>query len=238
METSLRLVLLSLGLVVIGGIIWDAWRKSNKNDKKMPPRVRDNINEADQLISDFSETYLNEPRFGSIEEVEENIALEKTMDFAANLKIPEQIIVINVLAKPNCRFTGPILLVAFKALDLRLNKHKIFNFYDYANMENPIVFSVASAVEPGIFDLKHMDKFSTKGLTFFLKLTPENPSGQGFETMLRIARQLASKLDGELKDVNREPLTLNSIDGIRQQIKLFEQDVLAHEVKIEHEYEV
>ena len=95
----------------------------------------------------------------------------------------------------------------------------IFHRYDTREDREPI-FSVASAVEPGTFDFMRMDTMVTPGLMLFFSLSTPNQSIAAFELMLRIARQLAQRLDGELRDDRRRLLSAQSIENYREKVRM------------------
>jgi cell division protein ZipA len=96
----------------------------------------------------------------------------------------------------------------------------IFHRYDNPEEASDPIFSVASAVEPGTFDLSQMETMVTPGIMLFFKLSTPNQSIAAFELMLRIARQLAQRLDGELRDDRRRLLTIQSIENYRERVRM------------------
>lgn len=108
----------------------------------------------------------------------------------------DQLVIIHVMAKPGALFVGYELLQAIIATGLRHGHMQIFHYYD--NEEN-VLFSLVSAVEPGIFDLEQIGGFSTPGLSFFMnKHAVKNPD-QVLSLMLTVAEQLAEDLGGIIK---------------------------------------
>jgi cell division protein ZipA len=132
---------------------------------------------------------------------------------------PDEIIVVHVLARGNARFGGTALMNTFLRNTLKFGDMNIFHRIDPVSKQAR--FSVASAVEPGTFDLAKMDAFSTAGVTFFLRLPgPPDPLAT-FEDMLGVARDVATSLAGDLKDDQRSVLTAQTIEHCRQRISEF-----------------
>lgn len=114
-------------------------------------------------------------------------------------------IIINVIAKPGQHFASYDLLQAISATGMQFGAMNIFHYYSKVAMDKKPLFSLASATEPGEFDLNRMGDFSCKGLTLFMNLHPVPDKGEAFALMLSAAEQLAEDLQGELQSGNREP---------------------------------
>ena len=70
-----------------------------------------------------------------------------------------------------------------------------------------VQFSVASAVEPGTFDLSAMESFKTPGVSFFMQMPgPDQPLGV-FEDMLAVTRDVAASLGADVKDEHQSVMT-------------------------------
>lgn len=132
----------------------------------------------------------------------------------------QEFLVLYVLAKPGHSFVGYELLQSLTALNLRYGKMNIFHRHETADdTESTVFFSVASAVEPGIFDLDNIGALACPGLTFFMSNQVDTADAV-FELMLETTRQLADDLDGIVCNSQREPLSEADID--RYQAKLIE----------------
>ena len=131
----------------------------------------------------------------------------------------EELLVIHLLALSDASFAGHALLAGLRARGLKYGDMNIFHRID--PLSKVVQFSVANAVEPGYFDLAEMDTFVSPGVTFFLQLPgPESP-GDALEEMVRVTRELALELGGELKDDNMSVLTGQTIEHYRQRIADF-----------------
>jgi cell division protein ZipA len=140
---------------------------------------------------------------------------------ARRQSVPEEVVVINVLARSGDRFRGTALMEAFMRNSLKFGDMNIFHRLDPATRAPQ--FSVASAVEPGTFDLNAMDEFETRGVCLFMPL-PLPGSVQPlavFEDMLTVARDIARALGGDLKDEAHSVMTAQNIQHCRQRITDF-----------------
>ena len=139
---------------------------------------------------------------------------------------PDEMIVLHVMAQHGEVYTGPELLEEFRRCGLRFGEMQIFHAY---NDEERSLFSVASAVVPGVFKLNSMDAFTTPGLSFFMGLPNPGPSLQSFDCLIHIAQRIAHNLGGELVDENRNPMRKQTIEHYRQRVSDYErQKRLAH----------
>jgi cell division protein ZipA len=137
----------------------------------------------------------------------------------AAARLPDEVIVINVLGRGSERFAGNELLEVFLRHKLKFGDMNIFHRLEPVTRTPQ--FSVASAVEPGTFDLSNMDSFSTRGVSLFMQLPgPKEPLAV-FDDMLSVARDLAGSLGGDLKDEQLSIMTAQSIEHCRQRITDF-----------------
>jgi cell division protein ZipA len=141
--------------------------------------------------------------------------------------VPEEVIIINVLARNGGEFHGTGLMEAFMRNGLKYGDMNIFHRIDAATRTPQ--FSLASAVEPGTFDLNAMDDFRTRGVCLFmpLPLTGRAQPLAVFEDMLTVARDLARSLGGDLKDEAHSVMTAQNIEHCRQRIADFTRKQLS-----------
>lgn len=242
METSLRLVLLVLGLLIVAGIVWDATRnkkRSRKSAAKRSERIsEENTLLADELtkraaealeelpeLEDLSElTDFVEPRLQFDEEIiriqPEKEPVNPMQSTVKRASVPTDIMIMHIMARQSGIFLGTRVLEAFNDVNLYFGDRQIFHRYENIDGTGNKVFSVASAVEPGFFDLSRIESFATPGITLFFAVTQPNQSIAAFELMLRTAKQLAMRLEGELKDEQRRTLTAQTIEQLRARVRL------------------
>lgn len=131
---------------------------------------------------------------------------------------PRKILVIRLAAGP-ARIPGNKLRAAFDAQGLTFGKYEIFH---YVHTDGQALFSVASMVEPGSFDLTHMDATPFPGVTLFAQL-PASISGLDvLEELLRNAKLLQSAVGGTLQDERGALLNSPRIQRLRQEVIDFE----------------
>lgn len=206
METALRLILLLLGVVIVAGIVWDSRRGWLAKKKKTDAL-------ADEVVG-------KEPVVSYFDDVRVIVKSEKQEPTLQDTQIREEIITLNIMArKPNI-FSGKKLKNAFADAYLYYGEMQIFHRFDNIDGTGEQLFSVVSSVEPGYFDLATMASLETPGITLFFVTTTPNHSIYAFELMLRTAKQLAMRLEGELKDDRHRILTPQIIEGYRDRIRV------------------
>lgn len=135
---------------------------------------------------------------------------------------PEEVIVINVMAKKGELFAGSDLLPILMQHGMRLGSMSIFHKHAGNSDKGAVVFSMANMVKPGTFDVAQMEEFTTPGVSFFLQLPNPNGNMKSFEQMLSAADSIKASLNGDLKDEHRSVITRQTIEHCRQRIQDFE----------------
>ena len=138
----------------------------------------------------------------------------------------EEVLVISVISRSESGFKGPALLQNILESGLRFGEMDIFHRHESMAGNGEVLFSMANAVKPGVFDLDDIDHFSTRAVSFFLGLQGPRHPKQAFDVMVAAARKLAHELDGELKDDQRSVMTAQTIEHYRQRIVEFERRAL------------
>jgi cell division protein ZipA len=133
--------------------------------------------------------------------------------------LPSEVIVINVLARNGENFGGSDLLEAFLRNGLKFGDMNIFHRIVPGSKE--VRFSVASALEPGTFDLSAIEAFRTPGVSFFMQMPGPDDPLEIFEDMLAVTRDVAASLGADLKDDQLSVMTSQTIAHCRARIEDF-----------------
>ena len=131
----------------------------------------------------------------------------------------EEVFVINVLARNGDAFNGADLFEVFMRNALKFRDMNIFHRLDPVN--GGVRFSVANAVEPGIFDLSDMASLETPGVSLFFRLPGPDQPGEVLDDMLGVARDIGKSLGGDLKDENMSVLTGQTLSHFKQRMAEF-----------------
>lgn len=139
---------------------------------------------------------------------------EELQDELSNADIPVKILQLNILARSG-HFSGDDIMRVTKETELIHGDMDIFHRYD---VNGRVIFSMASMVEPGTFDLKQMERFEAPGLILFGQLPGPQDGLVTFSDMLFTAERIAALLDGELQDESHSDLSKQTIGHIRESI--------------------
>jgi cell division protein ZipA len=205
MDNYLRLGLLLIAGTILFLILLEAWHR--RRYLKMM-----------QFLDDSKPHPLSSENHSTPEHKDPIIQTDNT----AQNDVSNPLIMLSVLAKPNCTFGSYDLVQSILATGLQFGEGNLFHFYQ-ENADKTKLFSLAAATKSGEFDLDHIGDFSCKGLILFLDLDTVIESTKAFEKMLSVAEQLADDLDGELRADPRTPWS-NEI------LKQYQQKVLQHRI--------
>ncbi|MFT5082985.1 MAG: cell division protein ZipA [Lentisphaeria bacterium] len=136
---------------------------------------------------------------------------------------PEEVLIINIMAKSGERFQGPDLLETLVEEGMKLGAMDIFHRHLDNDGDAPVVFSLANMVVPGTFNLAAMAEFETPGVSMFLSLPVAGESLAAYNDLAVTARNIATKIGGELKDENRSVMTSQTIEHGRQRVIEYER---------------
>jgi cell division protein ZipA len=131
----------------------------------------------------------------------------------------EELIMVSVVAPKGKPFVGGGLVEALRGRGLRYGDMNIFHRVD--PMTRVTLYSVANVVEPGTFDMADLDNFRSPGVCFFMQLPGPDQPMDTFEDMLKVARDVALRVGGELKDEQRSVMTGQTVEHYRQRISDF-----------------
>jgi cell division protein ZipA len=118
------------------------------------------------------------------------------------------------------RIEGAKLQEALLAESLQHGKYGIFH---RLHADGNIVFSIASMVEPGTFELEKMSETMYPGITMFTQLPGPVPGMHALNELIACARKLQANLGGTLQDERGVPLTVHRIERMRQDVREFER---------------
>lgn len=236
--SELRWILLVSGILVIAGIYFLRDKKidlrrllgSKADDRGLSGRREPSLS-GDESLRSF--TRMMEGDMKATEEVvhgagdgaQHKAALDR--DYAtvqspagSNEQGPQMIVVLHVAARGSQRFPGDEVVSALESEGLRFGRFEIFHWQPDKDAEP--VFSIASMVEPGSFNLDTISEMTTPGLSLFLVLPGPEDAAESFSQMLITARNLAQRLGGEVLDEQGSSLSNQTAGHIREEIIAFQ----------------
>ncbi len=145
------------------------------------------------------------------------------VDAAAQEQVAEKIVTLRLVARNRGSFRGDDLILSMRGIGLRRGKFGIFHRFD-GDEDGPAVFSAASLVEPGHFDVENIKEQEFPGISLFLVLPGPMEGVDAFDLMIAAARTLAQSLDGELVDESGSTLSIQRERYMREEIVQFEHN--------------
>lgn len=140
---------------------------------------------------------------------------------AAARKAPQKIVTLRVVARNRGAFRGDELILCLRGIGLRHGKFGIFHRYD-GDDDSATIFSAASLVEPGSFDLSNIKEQKIPGISLFAVLPGPVEGVEAFDLMIAAARAIAQSLDAELLDETGSTLSIQRERYMREEIIQYE----------------
>ncbi|MCX7555586.1 cell division protein ZipA [Xanthomonadaceae bacterium JHOS43] len=137
---------------------------------------------------------------------------------------PQRIVTLFVSARDDVLIDGAAIVIAAEKAGLTYGHMGIFHRLVEGRPEAEPVFSVASLVKPGHFDLRRVHDIETPGLTFFMTLPGPVSALDAWETMLPSAQRMAELLDAVVLDEQRNALGRQRIAHIRDELRGFDRE--------------
>jgi len=214
---GLRWLLLFFGLVVVVGVYLYSRREqkpqqeSDSFERRMPTLGGDEGDQGDDV------------------EDEESVLVDDTAADAgepepeAHAQVEQKIVTLRLVARNRGSFRGDELILSMRGIGLRRGKFGIFHRFD-GDEDSAAVFSAASLVEPGHFDVENIKEQEFPGISLFLVLPGPVDGVDAFDLMIAAARTLAQSLDGELVDESGSTLSIQRERYMREEIVQFEHN--------------
>jgi cell division protein ZipA len=215
---GLRWLLLLFGLLVIASVYFYSRREKSTPKTKAPTETRlEPTLGADKVPTESN----GDPDAGDVES-DDDVSGEDAP--VATEKVPQKIVTLRLVARDDSSFRGDELVLSLRGIGMRHGKFGIFHRYD-GNNEDSTIFSAASLVEPGSFDLTNIKEQELPGISLFLILPGPIDAAEAFDMMMEAARAMAQALDGELLDESGSTLSIQRERYMREEIIQFEHSI-------------
>jgi cell division protein ZipA len=122
-------------------------------------------------------------------------------------------------------FAGDELALSLRGIGMRHGKFGIYHRYD-GNDENRVIFSAASLVEPGSFDLTNLKEQRIPGISLFMVVPGPIDGAKAFDMMIEAAKTLSQSLKAELLDESGSTLSIQRERYLREEIIQFQHGIL------------
>jgi len=186
-----------------------------QDDPGIPPRSRfapaapkAEVDVTDPV--DFADDRRIEPTVGAMQPESPLPPAEQSEPAAG-----EKIVTIRVASPPLERFEGSALVRALGEAGL---EHGRFSIFHRVGLRGETLFSVASLVEPGTFDLGSVEGKRYPGVSFFTVLRRPDDALEVFDEMLNTAREFAHQMHGSLQDDRGASLSLQRLSVLRDDV--------------------
>jgi len=211
---GLRWLLLLFGALAIAGIYLYSRRERDKPPQEQAAAPR----RTPPLDDETSESGAPETDAAAAETDAD--AASETSD-----QTPQKIVTLRLIARNKGAFRGDELILSLRDIGMRSGKFGIYHRCDGSD-ESRIIFSAASLVEPGSFDLVNIKEQEIPGISLFIVLPGPIDGAEGFDMMIAAARTLAQSLDAELLDESGSTLSIQRERYMREDIIQFQHSNL------------
>jgi cell division protein ZipA len=228
----LRIVIIATGLlVIIGMILWSFIKKRRTLDDQdtleneqvigSSGAIDDSLKlhtERDEFdivpLGSARHTLDNEDDSGWDTEFNDSFD-DDDMESDTRIVIPD-IIQFGIVANDEQGFNGVDLVLAFGMVDLEYGDLKV---YERINKNGDVDYGVACMVEPGTFpEGIDLGSFYCPGILFYLQHRDLEDAQIVFDDFIDTIKTVAKELDGVVWDHQRQPLTEETIQAIRQSL--------------------
>jgi len=125
-----------------------------------------------------------------------------------------KIVTLHLVAPEGRLFDGAQLLNVFEQRGYHFGEMNIF----HSMHQGKTVFSIAKMIEPGYFDIDHIDSFETPGISLILQLPGPVPADVAFEVLVSEAFDMGTELGGTVLDADRSTLSKQTVQHMREGI--------------------
>ena len=234
MSLSLRMILLTVAMISLCGIIFEGIRRKRLRAQAKFQRYYQTSN----IMDDSDDGIVAEPRV--IKPADPNyqrVAAGSTLKFKSKIaKDPKlgkidlaepvpylqqatqtELIVFYMMPENHQKISGRQLKNTLLELGFEYGNKRIFNFYEKKQDNKRLQFCLASAFEPGIFDITQMFHQEFGGLCCFMSVSHPQ-ADRVFKVMLTLLEQMVVLLQVKLCDDRRQPCTQAYLKQCQQRI--------------------
>jgi len=222
---GLRWLLLLFGLLVVVGVYFysrrERDRKQSRGRASQPERVEPSLDAGNAT----ADTELQEEHFaGESDEAPDTHNLSSAETGERKPHPRQKIVTMRLVAKKHGSFAGDDLILNLRGAGMRHGRFGIFHRYDGED-EKRVIFSAASLVEPGSFDLENVKDQKIPGISLFMVLPGPLDGCQAFDLMMETGRSLTKALHAELLDESGSTLSIQRERYLREEIIQYQHGI-------------
>lgn len=136
----------------------------------------------------------------------------------------DRIVTVFVCAADGDMLRGSDIVVAAEKTGLTYGHLGIFHSMIPGKPELGPIFSVASMVKPGHFDMRRIQELRTPGLTLFMALPGPMRALDAWDSMFPIANRLGELLGAQVLDEHRNALGRQRIQHLRDELRAYDRE--------------
>ena len=231
----LRIGILAAGLLLIAGILWFGRPRREQQGRRREspamtpeygrarrePALDDDATGADPAgEGDYSGEGVSQPGLGLADEpapgAGNSLGRRENQDF-------DKIVSLYVAARAGATLRGEDIVVAAEKTGMVFGHMNVFHRLLEGHPERGPVFSMASIIKPGSFDMAHIRELETPAIAFFLTLPAPVPALDAWEKMLPTVQRMAELLEGVVLDDSRNALGRQRIAHIRDELRAYDR---------------
>ncbi|MDQ1092995.1 cell division protein ZipA [Xanthomonas sacchari] len=224
----LRIGILAAGLLLIAAIfLFGRPKKPSQGRRVEPadpaaPRREPSLGEAaagdDALAAPGVDGEAHQPELGlpATEAPGADLGKRPSQDF-------DKIVSLYVAARAGQVLRGEDIVVAAEKTGLTFGHMNVFHRLVEGHPERGPIFSMASIMKPGSFDMAHIREMETPAIAFFLTLPAPLTALDAWEKMLPTVQRMGELLDGVVLDDSRNALGRQRIAHIRDDLRAYDR---------------
>ncbi|KLD78203.1 cell division protein ZipA [Xanthomonas hyacinthi] len=135
----------------------------------------------------------------------------------------DKIVSLYVAARAGQVLRGEDIVVAAEKTGLVFGHMSVFHRLVEGHPERGPIFSMASIMKPGSFDMAHIREMETPAIAFFLTLPAPLTALDAWEKMLPTVQRMGELLDGVVLDDSRNALGRQRIAHIRDDLRAYDR---------------
>jgi cell division protein ZipA len=152
-------------------------------------------------------------------------SVKKPRKAITNVDDPNVVLIVTVVAKDQY-LNGAALRRVVEACGMEFGDMAVFHRFEDGADQGAVQFSMANAINPGIFDIENMDDTATPGVSFFMSMDEPLDPKNALECMMATAETVATHLNGDLLDDDRSVLRPQTKEHYRERVRIHEMNKL------------
>ena len=213
---GLRWLLLLFGVLVVAGVYFYSRYQRTRTDEAPSPQVSHDRVEPSLDGDVDADDHSDDEAAGSL----------TAGDPDDEIGDPEQkIVTLRIVAKNQGTMNGEELVLNLRGIGMSHGKFGIYHRYEGSDQDK-VIFSAASLIEPGTFDLQTIREQELPGISLFMVLPGPIDGAQAYDLMIAAARALTQSLNAELLDESGSTLSIQRECYLRDEIIQFQHSVL------------